>query len=95
MDRWDVGARPASACSRCCHSAQSHIHGDPLACAFCALTPLAHTVAGCSLYTPRTVPRSGASCRVPGCECIGGYSAASAKPTGTADHELLGGNGRQ
>ncbi len=64
----------APACSRCLHSAESHMHGDPLSCAHCALSPLAHAHGiGCSTYTPRTTPHHGASCRVAGCECRGGY----------------------
>jgi len=63
---------PGPACSRCSHSAESHMHGDPLACAYCALSPVAHTwQLGCSFYTPRTTAHSGASCRTPGCECLG------------------------
>jgi hypothetical protein len=62
------------ACSRCLHSAASHMHGNPLSCAHCALSPLAHAHGiGCSTYTPRTAPHYGASCTVPGCECFGGY----------------------
>jgi hypothetical protein len=68
----------APACSRCLHSAESHIHGGGLGCIHCALSPLAHAHAhahgiGCSTYTPRTVPRYGASCTVSGCDCGGGY----------------------
>ena len=51
----------------------------------------AHAVGiGCTVYSPRTVPRSGASCRMPRCACEG-YSA----PSGASDQELLGGGGRQ
>jgi hypothetical protein len=64
----------APTCSRCLHGAESHMHGDPLSCAHCCLTPLSHVHGlACALYAPRMAPRSGASCRVPGCECEGGY----------------------
>ncbi len=82
---------PAPACSRCSHTAELHMHGSALACQFCALGALAHAVGiGCSAYTPRTAPRSGASCRMPRCTCEG-YSAL----TSTSAQELLGGGGRQ
>jgi hypothetical protein len=62
------------ACSRCLHSAESHMHGNPLSCAHCALSPLAHAHGiGCGSYTLRTAPHRGASCTVHGCECLGGY----------------------
>ena len=64
-------------CSRCSHEGESHIYGDGLACAYCAVGPLSHTAGlACSFYAPRTVPRSGARCQTPGCECFdrGGYS---------------------
>jgi len=66
----------APACSRCQHSALDHEH-DPLACAHCALSPRAHAHGiGCSTYTLRERPASGARCNMRGCECfdLGGYS---------------------
>jgi len=88
--------RPVTpACARCFHSSESHIHDSPLSC---ALGPLAHAMGvGCSLYTPRTVPYSGANCREPGCECAGYYSDARPRggPVGTSVQELLRGGGRQ
>ncbi len=69
---YPVDLKPAPACSRCSHSAEQHLHGDPLSCAHCALSPIAHTwELGCSFYTPQTRPYSGASCRAPKCECLG------------------------
>jgi hypothetical protein len=66
--------KPAPACSRCLHSAERHLHGDPLSCVHCALSPRTHAYGiGCGSYTPRTEPHHGASCLVAGCECIGGY----------------------
>ena len=60
------------ACSRCLHTAESHMHGDPLACAYCALGPISHASGlACSFYMPRTTPASGASCRAPRCHCTG------------------------
>lgn len=78
LDCWlDVpgpALEPAPTCARCLHSGENHLHGDPLSCAHCALSPLAHTYGiGCGTYTPRTVPHHGARCRVSGCECGGGY----------------------
>jgi len=65
----------APACSRCLHPAMYHEY-DPLGCAHCALSPLAHLHGiGCSTYTLREGPASGARCNVPRCECfdLGGY----------------------
>ncbi len=88
MDSQEWTPQVAAACSRCFHTAELHMHGDALVCSFCALGPGAHVVGiGCSLYTPRTVPRSGASCRMLACRC-GGYVADGGQ-------ELLGGGGRQ
>ncbi len=71
MDRPEETRWNALACCRCFHSAESHMYGDPLSCAFCALGPRAHAVGvGCSLYTPRSVPHS-ECCREPGCACAG------------------------
>jgi hypothetical protein len=79
LDCWlDVPSptvRPMPPCSRCQHSALYHEY-DPLACVYCALSPLAHVHGiGSSTYTLREGPRSGARCNVPGCECFdsGGY----------------------
>ncbi len=97
MDRHEGSPRDAAACFRCVHSAESHMHGNLLACAFCALGPLAHAVGiGCSRYTLRTAPHSGASCRVLGCECSG-YAPQPAEggPIANSAHELFGGDGRQ
>jgi hypothetical protein len=86
------------ACGRCAHTAEMHIHCSPLACALCALSPLAHAMGiGCSLYTPRTVPYAGARCSVVGCACAG-YQAdprESTGPDGTAVQDVLGGGARQ
>jgi hypothetical protein len=95
----EQGRRPeeAPACSRCSHSAESHIHDPALSCARCALGPLAHAMGiGCSFYTPRTWAFSGASCREPGCGC-GGYDPdfEQGERRGTTTQELFGGCGRQ
>jgi hypothetical protein len=97
MDRYEGTPGDTAACSQCFHSAESHMHGNPLGCAFCALGPLAHAMGiGCSLYTLRTAPHSGGSCRVLGCECRG-YAPQPARggPVGTSAQELFGGDGRQ
>ncbi len=97
MDSCEGASRDAGACSRCIHSAESHMHGNPLACAFCALGPVAHAMGiGCSLYTLRTAPHSGTSCRDLGCECSG-YTPPPAQggPIANSAHELFGGDGRQ
>jgi hypothetical protein len=68
-------------CSRCSHGGESHIYCDGLA-AYCAMGPRSHAAGlACSFYAPRTVPRSGARCRTPGCECFdrGGYLARERK----------------
>lgn len=89
MDGGEVLEQVAFACSRCSHSAELHMHGTALACSFCALSHLAHAAGlGCGLYTVRTVPRSGASCRLSGCDCSGYVG-------GRDSHELFGGGGRQ
>jgi hypothetical protein len=63
----------APTCSRCLHPALYHEY-DPLACAHCALSPLAHAHGiGCSTYTLREGPAYGARCNAPGCDCGGGY----------------------
>jgi len=94
---YPVDLKPAPACSRCSHSAESHLHGDPLSCAHCALGPLAHAAGvGCSFYTPRTAPHSGASCQVPGCGCAGYSSRAPRDPSPRVGaQELSGEDGRQ
>ncbi len=97
MDSCEGTSRDAGACFRCFHSAENHMHGNPLACSFCALGPLAHAMGiGCSLYTLRTAPHAGASCRVLGCECSG-YAPQPARggPIGAGAYELFGGDGRQ
>ncbi len=97
MEKQEETSARSAACSRCFHSAESHMHGNLLSCAVCALGPLAHAMGiGCSLYTLRTVAHSGASCREPGCECAG--YCGSRPPGGQAGgsaQELLGGGDRQ
>lgn len=86
--QWTLPAEPA--CSRCLHTADLHMHGEPLSCAFCALSPMAHVVGiGCSSYTLRTWPASGARCRMPKCKCEG-YRASA-----VGGQELSGAGGRQ
>jgi len=62
------------ACASCPHPALYHEH-DPLACAWCALSPLAHAHGlGCGSYALRDRPADGARCNVRGCACPG-YAA--------------------
>lgn len=97
MEKQEETSARSAACWRCFHSAESHMHGNLLSCAVCALGPLAHAMGiGCSLYALRTVAHSGASCREPGCECAGycGSRLPGGQAGGSAQ-ELLGGGGRQ
>jgi hypothetical protein len=61
----------APVCAGCGHPALYHEH-DPLSCAHCALSPLAHAHGiGCGSYAPREAPASGARCNAPRCACAG------------------------
>jgi hypothetical protein len=65
--------RIAPVCAGCHHPALHHEY-SPLACMYCALSPLAHAHGmGCGNYTLRERPPKGARCNSPRCECSEGY----------------------